>query len=341
MKISIIVPCYNAAKYIDKCFDSICRQTIGMKALQVILVNDASSDDTLQFLEKFQREYPESVEVVDLKENHKQGGARNAGLKHAKGEYITFLDADDWLDPSMCEKTYCTAKENDADILQFPFIHVLPETMITDTSAQYGFLDGTNDNIKRGILLGFFLTFGSQNKLYKRQLLEETQAAFLEGVVYEEPYFVYPLLFMANRFYCMKEGLYYYRQTAPSITGIYMKKKKTLYDHPYVQMELLKKLAGEEAYIEKYYAEIELHFLYSYYMETLYFAGKADADLEKTYFEKMQQNVRMLFPEYKQNQYLKLQEFAGLKNVLQSLDKSYTQEELTDYCKQVVRIMGH
>ena len=62
---------------------------------------------------------------------------------------------------------------------------------------------------------------------------------------------------------------------------------------------------------------------------------------EKTYFEKMQQNVQMLFPEYKQNQYLNLQEFAGLKRVLQSLDKRYTQEELADYCKQVVRIMGH
>lgn len=341
MKISIIVPCYNAAKYIEECFDSICRQTIGMKELQVILVNDASSDDTLQFLEKFQREYPESVVVVDLKENHKQGGARNAGLKYAEGEYITFLDADDWLAPEMCEKTYHTAKENDIDILQFPFVHVFPEKMITDTSAQYGLLDGNIDSIKRGILAGFFLTFGSQNKLYKRQLLEEAHAQFLEGVVYEEPYFVYPLLFLAKRFFCMKEGLYYYRQTAPSITGIYMKRKKTLYDHPYVQMELLKKLVSEEKYIEKYYAEIELHFLYSYYMETLYFAGNADADLEKTYFEKMQQNVQMLFPEYKQNQYLNLQEFAGLKRVLQSLDKRYTQEELADYCKQVVRIMGH
>lgn len=338
MKITIIIPCYNAEKYIEECFDSICRQTMSMEELQIIFVNDASTDQTLRYLNEFQQKYPQSVTVIDLKENHRQGGARNEGLKYARGEYVAFLDADDWLNPCMCEKTYDMAKKNDIDIVQFPFVHVYPETTVTDTSTQYGFLDGTVENIKRGLLLGLFLTFGSQNKLYRRQLLEETNAAFLEGVVYEEPYFVYPLLLKAKRFFCMKEGMYYYRQTSMSVTGFHMMQKKTLYDHPYVQMELLKKLVREK-YVEKYYEEIELHFLYSYYMETIYFAGKSNLYLDREYFTQMQKNVKNLFPEYKVNQYMNLQEFGKLKEVILSIEEDFSQEKLIEYCKKVVKIM--
>lgn len=338
MKITIIIPCYNAEKYIEDCFDSICRQTMSMEELQIIFVNDASTDQTLQYLNTFQQKYPQSVLVIDLKENHRQGGARNEGLKYAKGEYVIFLDADDWLNPYMCEKTYDIAKKNNIDILQFPFVHVYPETTITDTSIQYGFLDGTVENIRRGLLLGLFLTFGSQNKLYRRQLLKETNALFPERRVYEEPYFVYPLLLKADRFFCMKEGMYYYRQTSVSVTGLHMLKEKTLYDHPYVQMELLKKLVKEK-HTEKYYEEIELHFLYSYYMETMYFAGKSNLYLDSEYFSQMQRKVQNLFPEYKKNQYLNMQEFGKVKEVLLSVEEKFSQEALTEYCKQVVRIM--
>ena len=340
-KITIIIPCYNSEKYILDCFESVKNQTIGIQSLQVIFVNDASTDNTVEYLQNFRREYSDSVEIINLKQNHRQGGARNCGLAHAVGEYVLFLDSDDWLDISMCEKVYQNATINNVDILQFPFIHVYGENnCCTDHSSQYGFLDGTISKIRRGMLIGTLFTFGSQNKLYRRTLLEQQKAVFLEGVVYEEPYFVYPLLFAAERFYSMEEGLYYYRQTGQSVTVQHMNEKHTLYDHPFVQLELLKKIISETEYVKKYYSEIEFHFLYSYYMETLYFAGIGNKYLGADYFLKMQRVVLELFPAYKENPYLQLEEFGNLFEVLLSLEKQFNQDELASYCKQVVQIMN-
>lgn len=241
-KISIIIPCYNSEKYIEECFNSIRNQTIGLQNIQVIFVNDASTDRTLEYLRGYEMEFPESVKVINLTINHRQGGARNQGLSHAVGEYVLFLDSDDWLDVTMCEKTYNKMIEYDVDILQFSFIHVYGENNFSkDQSYEYGFLDGKIPQIKKGMLIGTLFTFGSQNKLYKRSFLEQQNACFPEGVVYEEPYFVYPLLFEAERFYSMEDGVYFYRQTGQSVTSRHMDKKTILYNHPFVQLELLKK----------------------------------------------------------------------------------------------------
>ena len=213
-KISMVVPCFNSAKYLGECFASIRNQTLGLEGIQMIFVDDASTDNTLECLREFAGAYPQSVEVVSLAENRRQGGARNAGLARAVGEYVMFLDSDDWLDHSMCEKAYSKAAEYCVDILQFCFIHVFRQGSTKDSASRYGFLDGTLSEIRKGMLLGTLFTFGSQNKLYRTSFLKEQAAAFPEGVVYEEPYFVYPLLFEAERFYSMEEGLYYYRQAA-------------------------------------------------------------------------------------------------------------------------------
>lgn len=338
-KISIIVPCFNSAKYLEKCFGSIKKQTLGMEELQIIFVDDASTDNTLEFLREFERAYPQSVEVVPLPENRRQGGARNAGLSRAVGEYVMFLDSDDWLDDAMCEKTYGKAAEYRVDILQFCFIHVCRQGSTKDSASCYGFLDGNLPETRKGMLLGTLFTFGSQNKLYRTSFLKEQEAGFPEGVVYEEPYFVYPLLFEAERFYSMEEGLYYYRQTEPSTTAKHMNEKNTLYNHPFVQLELLKKLIAHKEYIEKYYSEIEFHFLHSYYMETLYFAGKGNKYLGAEYFCNMQRTVLELFPEYKGNPYLQIECFGKLEEVLTSLQQEFSQRELEIYCHEVVKLL--
>ncbi len=338
-KISMVVPCFNSAKYLGECFASIRNQTLGLEGIQMIFVDDASTDNTLECLREFAGAYPQSVEVVSLAENRRQGGARNAGLARAVGEYVMFLDSDDWLDHSMCEKAYSKAAEYCVDILQFCFIHVFRQGSTKDSASRYGFLDGTLSEIRKGMLLGTLFTFGSQNKLYRTSFLKEQAAAFPEGVVYEEPYFVYPLLFEAERFYSMEEGLYYYRQTEPSTTVKHMDQKHTLYNHPFVQLELLKQLISRKKYIEEYYSEIEFHFLHSYYIETLYFSGKSNKYLGADYFRNMQRTVLEPFPEYKQNPYLQLQCFTKLGRVLASLQQEFSQQELAAYCQEVVRII--
>ena len=104
MKLSVIVPVYNMAAD-DKlkwCMDSLVGQTIS--DYEIIAVDDCSTDDSLQILRSYEREYPQKVVVIASKENRKQGGAKNLGLAAAKGDWIGFIDADDWITPDFYEK---------------------------------------------------------------------------------------------------------------------------------------------------------------------------------------------------------------------------------------------
>ena len=118
-KVTVITPCYNSKKYLGECLESLEKQTIGMENLQVILINDASTDDTWKMILEFENRYPESVVAINLPENRRQGGARNEGLRYASGEYIAFLDSDDNVLPQAYERIYQYAIKTDADIVQF------------------------------------------------------------------------------------------------------------------------------------------------------------------------------------------------------------------------------
>lgn len=120
-KVSTIVPCYNVAGYLEKCVDHLLRQTIGYENIEIILVDDASTDggETKKLIQKYEQYFPETVTAVFLEENLRQGGARNVRVSYARGEYLTFCDVDDWLLEETLEHVYQIAKEYDADIVSF------------------------------------------------------------------------------------------------------------------------------------------------------------------------------------------------------------------------------
>lgn len=338
--VSIITPCYNSAQYIDKYFSSLKEQTIGIGKLEILCINDNSTDNTLDKLYEYEEQFPDSVCVINLKENIKQGGARNVGLEYATGKYIAFVDSDDWIKEDMCAILYHIAEKYQTDFIQFPFIHFFSQdNQVTETSPLYGFLDGNDSEIKRHMLIGNIVTFGSQNKFYKASIIKENSARFIEHRVYEEPYFVYPILVKALNIYIMKEGLYYYRHEHPSVTGLYMSQPGKLYDHPEVQLELLKCLTKQKDVIKNYYNEIEYYFIFTYYVETLYFAGYKQFYLGLDYFTRMQELIPKLFPRYYENVYLNQALYSNVKEILMSLKEKFSQAELKEYCDKVVQIM--
>ena len=101
-KISIIIPCYNVAEYIDRCLNSIISQTIGLEALEIICIDDASTDNTWQKLQQWEHSYPEQILLVHCDNNARQGTARNIGLSYASSLWISFIDSDDWIEPDYC-----------------------------------------------------------------------------------------------------------------------------------------------------------------------------------------------------------------------------------------------
>ena len=115
--VSVIIPCYNPKKYLSRLVNSLLDQTIGLENLELIFVDDASTDDTLESLYQLEQQYPYNITVISNSENKKQGTARNIGMSYATGKYIGFVDADDWIAPQMYEKMYDIAEETDCDIV--------------------------------------------------------------------------------------------------------------------------------------------------------------------------------------------------------------------------------
>lgn len=114
-KVSVIVAVYNAGKYLDECLASIIKQTL--KEIEIICVNDGSTDNSLEILKRY-AEVDQRIIILN-QENQGAGAARNHGLKYAKGEYLSFLDADDFFEANMLEESYAQGKKYDADICVF------------------------------------------------------------------------------------------------------------------------------------------------------------------------------------------------------------------------------
>lgn len=120
--ISIIIPIYNSEKYLKKGLDSCIEQTYDN--IEIICVDDASTDGSKEFVENYVKKYPEKVVQICLKKNVGQGGARNAGIEAAKGKYICFLDSDDYLDTNLCKDVFEVVKDTNADLVYFDFYKV-------------------------------------------------------------------------------------------------------------------------------------------------------------------------------------------------------------------------
>lgn len=122
---TIVTAVYNTAHYIDEAVTSVIHQSVGMDRIELILVNDASTDNSLEVCRRWERMYPGHIVVVDQGHNQGVSAARNVGKRMARGRYISFLDSDDKFAPDVCEQValfFEQHKEEDFDVVAFPLI---------------------------------------------------------------------------------------------------------------------------------------------------------------------------------------------------------------------------
>ena len=199
-KISVIVPVYNAKKYIKKCLDSLVKQTL--KDIEIIVVNDCSLDNVEKILDKYKAKY-KNVKIYTNRKNKGIGYTRNLGIKKAKGEYISFVDSDDYLDKNYYEKMYLYAKENELDMV------VSDIKKVNETYDVIGYErveDFEISNLKTNYDLLLNINLGPTNKLYKRELF--TDVLFPEDLKYEDLAILPKLISKANKMGKVN-GVYY------------------------------------------------------------------------------------------------------------------------------------
>lgn len=213
--VSIIIPVYNVEKYLEKCLDSALSQSL--KDIEIVLVNDGSKDSSPQICEKYAAR-DTRIKLIH-QENAGLSAARNTGLANSSGEYILFLDSDDYISPDSCEKLYEAAKELDCDIVAANEIKVvngreiagerrkLPEKQVVSGREFYV------SSLKLGGISPCV-----QFSLYKRSFIENAQLRFKEGILHEDELWTPQALLKAQRLACLDFAFYYHLCREGSIT---------------------------------------------------------------------------------------------------------------------------
>ena len=196
--ISIIVPIYNAEKYLNKCIDSLVNQT--KKELEFILVNDGSTDSSEDII----KSYKDKRIKYFKNKNQGIGKTRNFGIDKATGKYLMFLDSDDYLDINACEKLYNKAIKQKSDLVVFDFNRV-EETLKEVTINNF-----KSSSLKENPNLLLDINLGPCNKLIKRELIDKSNTRFNEELKYEDTPFVTEIIKNANKISKLNEYLHYY-----------------------------------------------------------------------------------------------------------------------------------
>jgi len=212
-KISVILPVYNVAAYLGEALDSLINQTIGIENLEVILVNDASTDESPAIMKKYAREY-NNFKIINLKEKSGAAGKpRNEGLKVATSPYIMFLDPDDIYDLNTCKVMYETITSKKVDIVTANYMYMdedgkLWDKPVFDQKRFKDFAFGT-----RSFRDSFFIWNSAVwNKIFSRDLIVKNNIEFLEGVPGEDAYFSYASLLNSSEIYYISDVVYQYRR---------------------------------------------------------------------------------------------------------------------------------
>lgn len=169
IKLSIVVAVYNLEKYLPRCLDALVNQTL--QEIEILCVDDGSTDSAPQIIDEYEKKYPEKVRAFH-KPNGGEFTTRNYGLERTKGEYVTFVDTDDYVELDWAEKLYTAAKENDADLAVCGFERIDLETNKTIATNMTNF-GKTVKNIEPTDDYLLFINPAPWNKVYKREKIKD------------------------------------------------------------------------------------------------------------------------------------------------------------------------
>lgn len=287
-KVSVVVPIYNVEKYLEKSLNSLANQTL--EDIQIILVNDGSTDSSGKIAKQYSEKYAQMLYVE--KENGGLSDARNYGMKYATGEYIAFLDSDDYIEKDAYEKMYNKAIQEDADYVECDFIWEYPNKIKEDIQYPY-----TN---KKEMLT--FVRVVAWNKLIRRSLLVENKIYFPKGLRYEDIEFTYKLLPYINKFTYINEKFIHYVQRESSIANVQNERTAEIFQVLDNVIDYYK----ENNIYEEYKDELEYNYARYLLCSSLKRICKIqDNTKRKELIKKTWDNLNNKFPKWRGNKILK------------------------------------
>lgn len=288
MKLSIIVTVYNTKNYIKRCLESLLNQTIN--DYEIIVVDDGSNDGSAVVLDDFQKKHPNIIKVIH-KENGGVSSSRNCGLQHANGQYITYVDGDDYVECDCYKIIYDTAIRFESDIILFDYSRISG-----DNKKRYHCLSEK----KKGLISAeeYILTTPSCcNKLIKKSLFVENQLLFPLNIWYEDFAAIPVLANYAKSIYYLPESFYLYEQSDNSITrkDDFKTQMLDIFDAVnFFNKNVDQKFLEEKEYLNYYYLLLQGSLTFYKYKKYEYINQIADI---------MKQN----YPHWYKNKYMKIE----------------------------------
>ncbi len=310
-KVSVIVPVYNTEKYLRKCFDSLIHQTL--EGVEIVVVNDGSKDSSPDIIQEYIEKYPDRF-VYRSQENSGQAVARNKALPLCNGEYIGFLDSDDFVKPEMFERMYLKAKESDADYVACGYTDLTYEEDKQVELQHYvaSRVAREQRDMFRGALASPFL------HLYRREVMEQSQARFPEGVIYEDTAFYLNLIPYIHKLEVIEEPLAYrVRHSNSTMTTFKAFKVEQIF--PVLDASI--KFYQDKGFYDRFRDELEYFCVRVLLCSSLQRIGKVGNRGErKVLLYKTLQYMESNFPNYRKNPYFK----GGLQNLYMRTFSKYT-----------------
>lgn len=312
MKLSVVVPVYNMAAdgKLEYCLDSLVSQTLEDGSYEIIAVDDCSTDNSYEILKSYQDRYTGRFIAIHSEKNLHQGGAKNIGLAIAKGEWLGFIDADDWITPDYYEKLIRKAEETGADMVGCDY------NLTHEHSFKVGQIVHNNNFEQTGVMdrekyKKLLIETGSLVvKIYRRSLIlgdyvpgtRDKLSVFPENIFYEDNAVSNTWMTRSRHFEYIQEPMYfYYQHDASTVHSI---SKKNLEDRMAAGRMIVKE-AKDNGYFEDYRQEIEFQYTVLFYVNTLFSAMPKKFKVPGCYsFTKaLGKEMKATFPDFQKNPY--------------------------------------
>jgi len=294
-KVSIIVPVYNTEKYLRKCLDSLVLQTL--EEIEIVAVDDGSTDRSGEILDEYLEKYPQKMTVVH-KENGGQGIARNIGITMCQGEYIGFMDSDDYVELTMYQTLYETAVANNADFVECQYRYVRSENNQEIELSTYGNVR-EYETVKEMFVNPLVSPW---NKMYKKELLLESGSWFTEGVIYEDTaFFIKQIPYIKKMTYI---DIPFVTHILRGSSTMSVNKSKRVGDIFVVLKDIIS-FYNEQDFQKQYEKELEYFCVKILLCSSLERVSKVkDKLLKKKFLSETNRIIAVFFDDYKKNPYM-------------------------------------
>ena len=293
-QISVIVAVYNAEEYLGQCLNSLINQTY--QDIEIICVNDGSTDNSLNILNEYQAK-DKRIRIIN-KQNGGPSSARNEGLKFVKSKYVTFVDADDYLDCNTYETVLKFMEK--ADIVCFG-TKIFGNTLLSKRKSdekyfkiKYKGLVNLTDQIKQEI------NVSSCNKIFKMKIISDNQISYPDGMYYEDNNFYWKYILFCKKAFILDKSFYNYRRCNESVMASTFNGTSKAIDHLYIVKDFYDYLCKRNL-LDK-----NLKFLSEIFESSVIFAYRYSPVEQKTEILKLSQEyANTMFKDRKANKFIK------------------------------------